>query len=86
MGLILSYLRVCLLTLQLSRVVPGVGSPFSLLTNDLRVLKTCIVIPWGRIAPIRKDYEQSAKTIAEGGTGVGERFWQWSEEQVKPYL
>jgi retinol dehydrogenase 12 len=29
---------------------------------------------------------QSAKTIAEGGTGVGEKFWQWSEEQIKPYL
>jgi len=45
-----------------------------------------IVIPWGRIAPIRKDYEQSVKTVAEGGTRVREKFWRWSEEQVKPYL
>jgi len=43
-------------------------------------------VPWGRIVPLRKDIEASAKTEAEGGTGVGLKFWEWNEEQVKPFL
>ena len=26
------------------------------------------------------------KPEKEGGSGVAEKFWEWSEEQVKPYL
>jgi len=42
--------------------------------------------PWGRIFPIRKDIEAGSKSGAEGGTGVAEKFWAWTEEQVKPYV
>lgn len=45
-----------------------------------------IVIPWGRFGTVRKDVEDSTKTVAEGGSGVGEKFWEWSEEQIKAYL
>jgi len=44
------------------------------------------IIPWGRIAPLRKDIEAAGKSEKEGGTGVAAKFWEWSEEQVKSYL
>lgn len=44
------------------------------------------VIPWGRLASIRKDLAEAAKTKEEGGSGNAENFWAWSEEQVKSYL
>ncbi|RDW86026.1 hypothetical protein BP5796_04351 [Coleophoma crateriformis] len=44
------------------------------------------VIPFGRIYPIRKDLNAAMKTKSEGGTGGTHDFWEWSEQQVKPYL
>lgn len=45
------------------------------------------VLPWGRLHhKLRKDLVLGQKTEAEGGTGTAEKFWNWSEEQVKPYL
>lgn len=44
------------------------------------------VIPWGRIAPFRKDLIEATKTVEEGGNGTGKKFWEWCEEQVKPYV
>ncbi|MCJ1358633.1 MAG: hypothetical protein MMC33_008633, partial [Icmadophila ericetorum] len=35
------------------------------------------IIPWGRFGPLRKDIDLSAKTKAEGGTGLGAEFWEW---------
>ena len=29
---------------------------------------------------------QSAKTKEEGGSGIAAQFWEWSEQQVTPYL
>ncbi|KDN60891.1 hypothetical protein CSUB01_04791 [Colletotrichum sublineola] len=48
------------------------------------------VIPWGRIrhdkdCP-RKDLLDSMKPKAEGGTGHAAGFWDWCEEQWKPFL
>ena len=34
---------------------------------------------------MRKDIVLAQKTEGEGGTGQAERFWKWSEEQVRPY-
>lgn len=45
-----------------------------------------VVIPWGRFYSISKDLVDATKTEGEGGTGTGLKFWEWSEEQVKPYL
>ncbi|CAG8953768.1 hypothetical protein HYFRA_00006659 [Hymenoscyphus fraxineus] len=42
--------------------------------------------PWGRLLPIRADMLEASKSVAEGGTGNGEKWWEWSEEQVKPFL
>ncbi|PBP24810.1 short chain dehydrogenase reductase [Diplocarpon rosae] len=44
------------------------------------------IIPWGRFGPLRADLEEASKSQEEGGTGIATRFWEWSEEQVKPYL
>lgn len=41
--------------------------------------------PWGRFSQQRKDLVQGSKSEAEGGTGIAEKFWKWSEEQVTPY-
>lgn len=35
---------------------------------------------------LRADLVAASKTEAEGGTGIGKRFWEWTEEQVKSYL
>jgi len=52
----------------------------------LHVSDLHLVQPWGRMVPIRTDLEKGSKSEAEGGTGIGEKFWAWSEEQVKSYL
>ncbi|KAH8597208.1 hypothetical protein B0O99DRAFT_569034 [Bisporella sp. PMI_857] len=44
------------------------------------------IVPWGRFLPVRKDVLAGSKNISEGGTGVASKFWEWSEEQVKPFL
>lgn len=35
---------------------------------------------------LRDDIEEATKSKAEGGTGASEKFWDWTEEQVKPYI
>ncbi|KAI2468307.1 NAD(P)-binding protein [Annulohypoxylon bovei var. microspora] len=45
------------------------------------------VIPWGRFQSLRKDLVAGSRSTSEpGGTGTAERFWDWSEEQVRSYL
>lgn len=44
-----------------------------------------IVKPWGKISKIREDLEASSKTEKEGGSGIGAKFWDWSEEQVRAF-
>ncbi|CAN8105652.1 unnamed protein product [Discula destructiva] len=44
------------------------------------------VVPWGRLMPIRKHMLLASKPESEGGTGQAEKFWEWNEEQVRPYL
>jgi len=45
------------------------------------------IIPWGRLGhPLRKDLLVAQKTESEGGTGQADKFWTWTEEQVRPYL
>lgn len=41
--------------------------------------------PWGRVGTLRQDI-LDGRSKGEGGTGNAEAFWNWSEEQVKPYL
>jgi NAD(P)-dependent dehydrogenase (short-subunit alcohol dehydrogenase family) len=43
-------------------------------------------VPWGRwhAAP-RKDILASLKAKDEGGTGLAGQFWEWCEEETRPY-
>ncbi|KAI1180453.1 short-chain dehydrogenase [Nemania sp. FL0916] len=43
------------------------------------------IIPWGRISNIRRDLLQGSKSEEEGGTGIAQKFWKWSEEQTGQY-
>ena len=49
-------------------------------------LTNCQVIPWGRISTIREDIRNSGIPESEGGSGLGARFWDWCEAEVKVYL
>lgn len=43
-------------------------------------------IPWGRWHPSpRLDILESLKSKEEGGTGLAAEFWDWCEEQTKPF-
>lgn len=44
------------------------------------------VVPWGRFRGIRKELLAGSKPESEGGTGTAEAFWNWTEEQIQPYL
>jgi retinol dehydrogenase-12 len=44
------------------------------------------VVPWGRFMEIREDLFAASKAVAEGGTGIAQKFWQWNEEQIRPFL
>lgn len=43
------------------------------------------VKPWGKISKIREDLEASSKSEKRGGSGIGAKFWEWSEEQIHPF-
>lgn len=45
-----------------------------------------LVVPFGRIYPIRKDLVAATQTTAEGGNGTAAKFWEWTEDQVKTYV
>lgn len=45
-----------------------------------------LVYPFGHFGAIRKDWTAATKPSAEGGNGTAQKFWDWSEEQVKEFL
>jgi retinol dehydrogenase-12 len=47
---------------------------------------TTLVAPWGRFMKIRPDLLEASKDVDEGGSGIAKKFWEWTEEQIKPYL
>ncbi|KAF6838340.1 short-chain dehydrogenase [Colletotrichum plurivorum] len=60
---------------------------FAALSPEVTIEKTGEwIVPWGRFYAIRDDLVQGSKSREEGGTGLAEDFWKWTEEQVKPYL
>ncbi|KAK7752862.1 short-chain alcohol dehydrogenase [Diatrype stigma] len=44
------------------------------------------VVPFGLFYPIREDLVKATKSVAEGGTGGTEKFWEWNEDQVIAYV
>ncbi|KFA66451.1 hypothetical protein S40285_08529 [Stachybotrys chlorohalonatus IBT 40285] len=60
---------------------------FAGISDEVTLEKTgSWVVPWGRFESIRPDIQEAAKTKEEGGTGNAQAFWEWSEEQVKPFI
>jgi retinol dehydrogenase 12 len=45
-----------------------------------------IVVPWGRIAPLRADLPKAVLPAEQGGNGNAVQFWDWNEQQVKEYV
>ncbi|KAH6658990.1 putative estradiol 17 beta-dehydrogenase [Truncatella angustata] len=43
------------------------------------------VVPFGRFYPIREDLVTATKSVADGGSGGTEKFWDWTEAKVKAY-
>lgn len=43
------------------------------------------VAPWGRFMKIRQHLLDGSKPVSEGGKGTAEKFWEWNEEQVRPF-
>ncbi|KIX97798.1 uncharacterized protein Z520_06576 [Fonsecaea multimorphosa CBS 102226] len=41
--------------------------------------------PFGKVGHTRKDIELSIKHKSEGGTGIAEEFYNWTEKQVQPF-
>ncbi|KAI0485533.1 short-chain dehydrogenase [Xylaria cf. heliscus] len=57
------------------------------LSPDITIEKTgSWVIPFGRLAEIRKDLQEATRSEADGGNGNAAKFWDWTEEQVKQYI
>ncbi|KAI5859446.1 putative short-chain dehydrogenase [Durotheca rogersii] len=70
---------------------PSVNGAYTLLyaglSPDITIEKTgSWVVPFGRILPIRQDLVAATKTVEEGGNGTAEKFWDWTEDQIKPYM
>ncbi|TLD16914.1 uncharacterized protein PgNI_02332 [Pyricularia grisea] len=42
--------------------------------------------PWGRFEQIREDLQKATKSESEGGSGIAQKFWEWTEKQVQQYL
>jgi retinol dehydrogenase 12 len=43
------------------------------------------ISPWGRVGAVRDDIARGQKSKEEGGTGVGEKFWEWCEKETEGY-
>jgi retinol dehydrogenase 12 len=50
------------------------------------ILIPILVVPFGRIKDIREDLLAATKIEAEGGSGIGLKFWEWNEEQIKEHI
>ncbi|RYP10839.1 hypothetical protein DL764_000391 [Monosporascus ibericus] len=44
------------------------------------------IVPWGRFGSLRKDIGDACKTKEDGGSGIAQQFWDWSENELKPYF
>jgi hypothetical protein len=45
-----------------------------------------LVIPFGRIAEIRNDFQEATRSEEESGNGTAAKFWNWTEDQIKQYV
>ncbi|KAI3339761.1 hypothetical protein F4824DRAFT_36535 [Ustulina deusta] len=60
---------------------------FAGLSPDVTMEKSgAWIVPFGRFMRPRKDLKEATKTKAEGGSGIAKEFWEWNEEQIRPFL
>ncbi|KAL7908292.1 hypothetical protein GGI35DRAFT_57468 [Trichoderma velutinum] len=41
--------------------------------------------PWGRFLSVRGDMKRASEEESSGGLGTSKAFWEWTDEQVRPY-
>ncbi|KAK4061082.1 uncharacterized protein Triagg1_10509 [Trichoderma aggressivum f. europaeum] len=41
--------------------------------------------PWGRFLSVRDDLKKASEEESKGGLGTSKAFWEWTDEQVRPY-
>ncbi|KAJ9607599.1 short-chain alcohol dehydrogenase [Cladophialophora chaetospira] len=79
--------RLLMRPLQYAPIYGAYTELYGGLSPDISINETgAWLMPWGRIGRLRHDLELAAKSKEEGGTGIAEDFWVWSEEQVREYL
>ncbi|RFU31732.1 hypothetical protein B7463_g4599, partial [Scytalidium lignicola] len=44
------------------------------------------LIPWGRVAVLKKEIAEGVKSKADGGTGLAEKFFDWCKLETQKYL
>ncbi|KAH6603969.1 short-chain dehydrogenase [Trichoderma cornu-damae] len=44
------------------------------------------VAPWGKFWNVSKEMIDGSKPKSQGGTGIANNFWEWTEAQIKPYF
>ena len=44
------------------------------------------VMAWGRIAPFPEDISKALKVKVEGGSGVGQAFFNYCDRETKEYV
>ncbi|KAI1111163.1 short-chain dehydrogenase [Nemania sp. NC0429] len=81
------YLRIAIKIAGFPPVNGAYTQLYAGLSPDITLERTgSWVIPFGRIAEIRKDLQEATRSEAEGGNGTAAKFWDWTEEQVKQYV
>ncbi|KAI1484688.1 hypothetical protein F5X96DRAFT_683405 [Biscogniauxia mediterranea] len=59
---------------------------FAGLSDEVTMEKSgCWIVPWGRFGDIAPALLLGSKPESEGGTGIAQKFWDWSEEQTKSF-
>lgn len=61
------------------------GSPRSPISCAL-IKIIILVVPWGRLVPLRTDLTAATLPTEDGGNGNAKEFWEWNEKQVRNYL
>lgn len=59
---------------------------FAGLSKDITMTENgAWIIPWGKVSTPREDIAQSCRPVAQGGSGVLTKFWDWCEHEVASY-
>ncbi|KIX94936.1 uncharacterized protein Z520_09246 [Fonsecaea multimorphosa CBS 102226] len=79
--------QILMRALQYDPVYGAYTELFGGLSPKITLEKTgAWLMPWGRIGKLRPDIEEAGKSKADGGSGIAEELWAWSEEHVRYYV